>query len=216
MSSADAKFWSNVTIDVQTALGTAQDISSITKASPGLVTYVGADPANDDVIVLDVAGMTEVHKRAFAVQNVNAAANTLDLGESTIGNHTFVSGTLTPVTMGVSMTNVQDVSASGGEPEFADVTTIHDQIRRRVPTVVSPFSIQFGCIFAPGDAAVTELALAGRTLTTRVVRIVFADGSYMVGNAYISAAGVPTGSAQDVVKTNVSMEFQGLPTVYEA
>ncbi len=43
--SANAKFWSNVTIDVQTALGSAQDISGITKADPGVITYVGADPA---------------------------------------------------------------------------------------------------------------------------------------------------------------------------
>jgi hypothetical protein len=211
-----AKFWSNVDIDVQTALGAAQVISSITLADPGLVTYVGADPANNDIVVADITGMTELHKRAFAVKNVNSGANTLDFGENTTGNHAFVSGTFTPVTLGASMTNVQDVSASGGEPEFADITTVHDQIRRRVPTVVSPFSIQFGCIFEPSDAAMEELALASRTLTTRVVRITFADGSFMVGNAYISAAGVPTGSAQDVVKTNVSMEFQGLPTVYAA
>lgn len=211
--SANAKFWSNVTIDVQTALGSAQTISSITKADPGLITYVGADPADGDIYVTDIVGMTELHKRAFAVEGVNAGSNTMTT-ENTVGNHTFGSGTFTPVTLGVSMTNVQDVSASGGEPEFADITTIHDQIRRRVPTVVSPFSVQFGCIFDPDDAAAAELALASRTLTTRVIRIVFADGSYMVGNAYVSAVGVPTGSAQDVVKTNVSLEFQGLPTVY--
>lgn len=212
--SLNAKFWSNVTIDIQTALGAPQVISSISKANPGLVTYVGTDPANNDILTADIAGMTELHKRAFAVQNENTGSNTFDVGEDTTGYHTFVGGTFTPVTMGASMTNVQDVTASGGDPEFADITTVHDQIRRRVPTVVSPFSIQFGCIFDPDDAAMIELAKASRTITTRVVKIIFADGSFMVGNAYISAAGVPTGSAQDVVKTNVSMEFQGLPTVY--
>jgi hypothetical protein len=211
-----AKFWSNVDIDIQTALGTAQTLSGITLADPGVVSYAGADPTSGDIILLDVAGMTEVHTRAFAAQNVVGGSNTLELGEDTTGYHAFTSGNMRVVTLGASMTNVQDVSASGGEPEFADITTVHDQIRRRVPTVVSPFSIQFGCIFEPGDAAMVELGNASRTLTTRVVRITFADGSFMVGNAYVSAAGVPTGSAQDVVKTNVSFEFQGLPTVYES
>lgn len=209
-----AKFWSNVDIDIQTSLGSVQTISSITKADPGLVTYVGADPTVNDILVVDIAGMTELQSRAFAAKNVTGGANTLDFGEDTTDYHTFTSGSFQPVVLGASMTNVQDVSASGGEPEFADITTVHDQIRRRVPTVVSPFSIQFGCIFEPSDAAMIELATASRTLTTRVVKITFADGSFMVGNAYISAAGVPTGSAQDVVKTNVNMEFQGLPTVY--
>jgi hypothetical protein len=36
----------------------------------------------------------------------------------------------------------------------------------------------------------------------------------MVGSAFVAAAGVPTGTAQDIVKTPVSLEFQGLPTVY--
>jgi hypothetical protein len=211
-----AKFWSNVDIDIQTALGTVQTVSGITKADPGVVSYTGTDPTSGDIVVLDAAGMTEVHTRAFKAGAVDTAANTFNLGEDTTGNHTFTSGSFRLVTLGASMTNVQDVSASGGEPEFADITTVHDQIRRRVPTVVSPFSIQFGCLFEPGDAAMQELALASRTLTTRVVKITFADGSFMVGNAYVSAAGVPTGSAQDVVKTNVNFEFQGLPTVYEA
>lgn len=209
-----AKFWSNVDVDIQTALATAITVTGITKANPGVVTYTGTDPANGDIVVADIAGMTELHKRAFEVANENTGGNTFDIGENTTGNHTFVSGTMQVVTFGASMTNVQDVSASGGEPEFADITTIHDQIRRRVPTVVSPFSISFGCIFEPTDAAAIELALASRTLTTRVIKITFADGSFMVGNAYVSAAGVPTGSAQDVVKTQVQLEFQGLPTVY--
>jgi hypothetical protein len=208
-----ARFWSNVTIDIQTALGARQVVSAITKADPGVLTYVGADPANADIFVLDAVGMTEVHNRAFAVENVTGGSNTFEI-ENTTGYHTFASGGMTPVTLGVSMTNVQDLSGSGGEPEFADITTIHDQIRRRVPTVVSPFSLQFGCLWDPDDAAVKELKLASTTLTTRVVRVVFADGSYMVGNAYVSAVGVPTGSAQEAVKTNVNFEFQGLPTIY--
>jgi hypothetical protein len=210
----DAKFWSNVTIDVQTALSAPVTIDAISKATDGLVEYTGTDPADDDIIVMDIVGMTELHKRAFKVDNEDTVGDDFTIGENTVGNHTFVSGTFKKVTLGASMTNVQDVTASGGEPEFADVTTIHDQIRRRVPTVVSPFSVQFGCIFDPEDAAGIELGNASRTLTTRVIKITFADGSFMVGNAYVSAAGVPTGSAQDVVKTNISLEFQGLPTVY--
>ena len=67
--------------------------------------------------------MTELHDRAFAIEGVNAGANTFTT-EDTSDYHTFVSGTFTPITMGVSMTNVQDVNASGGEPEFADITTV--------------------------------------------------------------------------------------------
>lgn len=211
-----ARFWSNVDIDIQTVLGTPQTVSGITLANPGVATYVGTDPANNSIFIFDVVGMTEVDSRAFAVKNVNGAGNTMEFGESTASYHAFVSGTFTPVTLGASMATVQSVTASGGEPEFADITTIHDQIRRRVPTVVSPFEMAFECIWDPADAAHVELGVASRSITTRVIKVTFSDGSFMVGNAYISCANVPTGTAQDAVKTSVTFSFDGLPTVYSA
>lgn len=206
--------WSNVDINIQTALAARQTITAISKADPGVVTHSGIDPTNGDIILLDVAGMREVHDRAFAVEAVNAAANTFAIGEDTSENRTFTSGGFRVVTLGVSMTNVQNINASGGEPEFADLTTVHDSIRKRSPTVVSPFNMEFDCFWDPSDPAMEQLGKASRTLTQRVVQIMFADGSYFVGSASIAAAGVPTGGAQDAVKTRVSFEFQGLPTTY--
>lgn len=207
-------FWSNVGVDVETAKGTALTISAITKANPAVVTYTGTDPANGDIVKLDVAGMTQVHKRSFRVANVNAGSNTFELEDEDSTNYgTFSSGTATPITLGVSMTTVQDVDSSGGEPEYKDISTIHDQIRREVPTVVSAFNLRFGCLWDMTDAAHQELKKATHELTERVMRIRFSNGVVMLGNAFVSATGVPTGSAQDVVKTNVAFTMQGLPTV---
>ena len=209
------EFWSNVGVDIQTALATAVTITGITKASPGVVTYTGTDPSNGDYVVLDVAGMVELDGRVVRVANVNGAGNTFELeGVDTTNFETFTSGTAQVVTFGASMTNAQEVDASGGEPEFADVTTIHDNIRKRVPVLVSPMSINFGALFDPSDAAMIVMATATAEITPRCVKLRFSGGSKMVFQAYVSAAGVPTGSAQGPVTTNVSMEAQGLPTVY--
>jgi hypothetical protein len=207
--------WSNVDIDVQTALAAALAITGITKANPGVVTYTGTDPVNGDYVYLDVAGMVELKGRVCRVANVNAAGNTFELEDiDTTNFRTFTSGEAQVITFGASMTNVQDVNVSGGEPEFADITTVHDQIRRRIPTVTSPFTMQFGCLFDPTDAAVLELKEATETLSQRAVRVTFADGQVLAVSCYVSATGAPTGSAQDVVKTNVTFEGQGLPSVY--
>ena len=56
------------------------DISNITQASPGVLTYVGADPSNGDwMYVSAVAGMTQVNGRYVKVTNVNVAAKTFEL-----------------------------------------------------------------------------------------------------------------------------------------
>jgi len=214
---SDPIFWSNVQVKVGATHATALVISGITKANPGVVTYTGTDPTNGDYVILEVAGMVELTKRVFRVANVNGAANTFELeDEDTTTYTTFISGTATPVATFQSMTTVQDINASGGDPEFADVTTIHNQIRRRVPTVFSPSSYTFGCIFDPGDAAMVRLVALSKAKTPEAVVFIFSDGAAFAFYAYAAASGAPTGSAQEVVKTNVSLESQGLPNVYGA
>jgi hypothetical protein len=56
------------------------DISNITNANPGVLTYVGADPSNGDwMYITAVAGMTEVNGRYVKVTNVNVGAKTFEL-----------------------------------------------------------------------------------------------------------------------------------------
>jgi len=213
---SDPIFWSNVQVKVGATHATALAITAISKANPAVVTYTGTDPANGDFVILpDIAGMVELKNRVFRVANVNSGGNTLELeGENSTTYTTFISGTAVPVATFDSMTTVQDITASGGDPEFADVTTIHDQIRRRVPTVFSPSSYSFGCIFDPGDAAMMRLVAITKSRTPEAVVFTFSDGAQFAFYAYAAASGTPTGSAQEVVKTNVSLESQGLPNVY--
>lgn len=215
---ADYNVWSNAKIDVQTALGAVQAISGITKANPAVLTYAGADPANGDYIRLTgVKGMIEVNDQVFRVANVNAGSNTLELEDvDSTAFTTFISGNMEVITFGVSMTTVQDVNSGGGEFQFTDLTTIHDILQKRIPTVASPFTMQLGCLFNPSDGAHIELEKANDTKTTRAIRIVWATGDVAAWLAYVGASGIPTGSAQQVVKTNVNFEGQGKPRFWAA
>jgi hypothetical protein len=213
---SDPIFWSNVQVKVGASHATALTISAITKANPAVVTYTGTDPVNGSFVILpDIAGMVEIKNRVFRIASVDGTANTFALeGENSTNYTTFISGTAVGVATFDSMTTVQDINASGGDPTFADVTTIHDQIQRRVPTVFSPSSYTFGCIFDPGDAAMTRLVALTKSRTPEAVVFTFSDGAQFAFYAYAAASGAPTGSAQQVVKTNVSLESQGLPNVY--
>lgn len=220
LSMAEYNVWSNANIDVQTnPTVAAQAITGITKANPAVVTYGGAtDPANGDYIkITNVVGMVEINDQVFRVANVVAASNTLELeGVDSTSFGTFVSGNMYPIVFGVSMTTVQDVNSGGGEFQFTDITTVHDALQKRIPTVSSPFTMQLGCLFKPSDAAHIELGKANKTKTTRAIRVRWATGDAAVWLAYVGASGIPTGSAQQVVKTAVSFEGQGTPNFYAA
>lgn len=80
-------------------LEASQNISGITKANPGVLTYVGADPANGDwMYISGVVGMTQLNGRFVKVAGVNAGANTFNLTDidgnniDTSGYGTYTSG----------------------------------------------------------------------------------------------------------------------------
>jgi hypothetical protein len=61
-------------------LGDTLDITGITQANPGVLSYTGTDPSNGDFFyVTGVEGMTEINNRYVKVANVNAGANTFEL-----------------------------------------------------------------------------------------------------------------------------------------
>lgn len=211
-------YWSNVGLDIQTSLTTLQAISAITKANPAVCTYTGADiVVNGDFIIVTAAGMSQVNDRVFRVANVNTATNAFDLeGEDSTLYDTFVAtgSSFQTITFGASANMVQTINVSGGEPEFADVTTIHDFVRKRAPTVLSPLSFAMDNLFDLTDPFYVEGNKAYKAKKTRAIRLRFGTGYKMVLTGYVSASGVPTGQAQGVVQMKMSIEAQNVPTSY--
>lgn len=212
---ADPIFWTNVGVDIQTALGSAITINSITKANPGVVTYTGTDPANGDYVYITASGMTEINDRVFRVASVDTGANTFNLeGENTTDYGTFTSGTFQVITFGASFANMQTFNVSGGDPEYTDTTTIHLAIRRRAPTVVSPLSVTSDAIFDPSDAGFIEANRAFKAKTKRAFKLRFGTGAKMALVGFVSAAGAPRGQAQGVVQTGLGIEAQNFPSFW--
>lgn len=213
---ANPIFWTNVGIDVQTALATAVAITAISKATTGVVTYGGAvHPAAGDYITLQAQGMHQVNDRIFRIANVNTTAKTFELeGEDTTSYDTFISGSYQIITFGASFNTVQTVSPSGGDYEKADVTTIHDAVRKNVPTIAQPLTLAMTNIFDLADPGFAECNKAYKSKSKRAFRLRFGTGAKILLTGYVGAAGVPTGQAQGVVQTPVSVEAQNLPTVY--
>jgi hypothetical protein len=207
-------FWSNVQVAVGT-FGAAQAITGISQASPAVVSRVAHGLSNGQYVVFEVQGMFQINKVLARVAGVTADTFQAE-GIDSSNFNAFTSGSYRVVTFANNMSNVVDVNASGGEPEFADITTIHQNIRTRVPVVTSPLTFSMTGLFDPSDAAMQELAIATRAITERGMRFTFSNGNIMVFSAYPSAPGVPTGSAQQAVQTPITLEAQGLPTIYES
>jgi hypothetical protein len=209
--------WSSVAIAVQSALATALEITGITKASPGVVSYTGTDPVNGDYVYLEVEGMHQLNSLVARVANVNGAGNTFELeGVDTTLFDTFVSGSAQVITYGTSLSTALDVNASGGEFDFIDVTTIHDNVKKQIPGLPSAATFTFNNIWDPSDAGQVALKYASDNQLIRAIRFTFANGKKLVFAGYIGFSGLPAGGAQDKVTTSATITMFGKPTIYNS
>lgn len=210
------KLWSNVAVAMQSAITTAQSITGVTKANPAVVTYAGADTfANGDYIYITATGMTQINERVFRVANVNTAANTLELeGIDSSAYDTFVSGTIQLITFGTTISSLVDLSATGGEPEQKDQTTIHDSVRKQYPGVFSAIVYNFQALWDPSDSGLVAMKAASDIKAIRAFRFTFSDGAKVVFAGRVATTLIPTGSAQDNVLSPVQITMSGTPTYY--
>jgi len=206
--------WTKVAVAIQSALAAADTISAITKANPGVVTTGSAHGmSNGAYVLLEVAGMAQVNDRVFRIANV--AASTFELeGEDTTSYDTFVSGTAKEITFGTSMATAVTVTASGGEFEYDDTTTIHVNQRSQIPTIASAALMTFDNIWDVADPALIALKAASDASTKRAILLTFANAQKLAFNAYVGATLLPGGTAPGKVTTQVSLSMCARHTVY--
>lgn len=212
---ASATKWSNIGIAVQSALAAADTITGITKANPGVVTATAHGLNNGDLVVLTVQGMYQLDGRVVRV--ANKSTDTFELeGVDTTSYDTFTSGTAEAITFGTTLSTATSVSASGGDFDFIDVTTIHDNVKKQIPGLANPATFSFENIWDVSDTGLVALKAASDAQAKRAVRFTFANGQKLYFTGYIGATLLPTGSAQEVVKTSVVVTMFGKPTVYSS
>lgn len=205
--------WSGVTVAVQSALAAAKTITAITKASPAVATSTAHGYANGEEIVLDILGMHQLDDRVIRV--ANQAANTFELeGVDSTLYDTFTSGTAQLITFGTSINIIRGLTASGGEPEFIDTTTIHDTVRTQIPGALAPGSFALEMFWDPADTGFIALKAAADASDLRAIKFTWPNGRKLYFTGYVAASGLPTGTAQDLVTTSATFTIRGRTTAY--
>lgn len=206
--------WSNVAVAVQSALAAAVNVSGITKASAGVVTTGSAHGySNGDFVLMSVQGMYQLNYRVFRISAASGSTFTLE-GEDTTNYATFTSGTCQKITFGTNLATLTNVNASGGDFDFINTTTIHDSIKTQMPGLPNPSTYSFESFWDPSDAGLVALKSASDAQAQRAILFSFANGQKFVFNGYVGCSLSPTGSAQDLIKTNVVFTALGGPKAY--
>lgn len=205
------KYWTNQSVAMQSTLGAAQTITGITKASPGVVTTSGLLPANGAYLLLTIIGMRQLNQRIVKV--AGATGSTFNIGLDTTLFDTFSSGTFQVVTFGNAFNSVRDISSSGGDPVFEDITTIHDSDDVEAIVSSSPQGFSWTLDWEPANASLMAANTAFAARSPRAFRFGDPDGSEFLFYGTVVAPLNPTVSGKKKV-TPVSVRLLATGTAY--
>jgi hypothetical protein len=206
--------WAGVAVAMQSALAATKTITAITKASPAVITSTAHGYANGNYVLLSIQGMSQLDNKVVRV--ANQAANTFEAEgiDSTLFD-TFSTGTAALITFGTTITSATSMSASGGDFDFIDTTTIHVNVKTQIPGLANPLNYTFDNLWDLADAAQVAMKLASDTQAQRAFRFTFGTGGpIMLFSGYVGFTGAPTGNAQDKVTASAVITAFGTPTYY--
>lgn len=176
----------NTTIEMQSALDTADTITGATAANPVVITATNT-LANGDVVVLDdVVGMTELNGRAVRVANVSGTTFECE-GLDGTGFTAYVSGgTSQEVTTWLPFDNATSFSFPEPNPNRIDVTPINKSTKVEVFGLDDAPQITIPMIADPLAAHVVEMRAASLAKANRVFRVTLQNGNVLIMNAAVA------------------------------
>lgn len=204
-------------VAVASTYGTGFTVTAITNANPAVATL----SASHGVIVGDFIEVTSgwdlLNKRVVRVSAVSTndvtleGINTTDTSSYPAGSGT---GTGREVTAWTSITQIQSIASSGGDLNFADITTITDKTQKQVPTIRSAQQISFTFFDDPALSWYSVAQTASDTNAITAVRIIFPNSSRLLLNGYLSLQKSPAINVNAPLTAQLSMSAVADPVRY--
>ncbi len=212
---------SGLKLFMESAIATAKTISGLTKAAPGVVSSTTHGFVNNDIVLLEVQGMVELNGRLFKV--VNSAADNFQLagvdgttGIDTTLYNTFSSGTVKKVTLGTSITGVQEFTFSGGDIKTVDTTTVNDLVDTQIVVGAAAQAADLTMQWDPSSAAQQAMIAAFQTRANKGFKVMWPDGAFVLWYGTVGYTGAPGGGKQGVTTSPAKITMLGGLTVCAA
>ena len=212
---------SGLKLFMESAIATAKTISGITKAAPGVVSSTTHGFVNNDIVLLEVQGMVELNGRLFKVVNVAADSFQLAGVDGTTGidttlYNTFSSGTAKKVTLGTSITGVQEFTFSGGDIKTVDTTTVNDLVDTQIVVGAAAQAADLTMQWDPASAAQQAMIAAFQTRANKGFKVMWPDGAFVLWYGTVGYTGAPGGGKQGVTTSPAKITMLGGLTVCAA
>ena len=180
---------------IASTYGASVTMSAISNASEAVATLAGGH----GVVVGDYLEVTSGWDlltgrivRAKTVATNDITFETINTASTAKFPDTTGLGSIRRITAWTSITQIKGVDTSGGDLQFADVTTIVDRIQKQIPTTRSPIQLDFVVYDDPSLAWYAIVNSAAEAATATGIKLLFPNSSKLVGNGYFSIQTTPS------------------------
>jgi hypothetical protein len=204
-------------VAIASTYGSVSNMTAITNATQAVATLAGGH----GVVVGDFLEVTSGWDRLNGRIVRAAVVSTNDVtfeGVNTVSTTFYPAGTGTGsirrITAWTSISQITSgLSVSGGDPQFADITTLTDTIQKQIPTTRTPVQVTLPVFYDPVLSWWAPVLAASDAATPVALRMVFSNNSRLVANGYWSLRQVPT-VEDSTLRGEISVSFFSDPTTY--
>lgn len=202
------------TVAIASTYGTQFTVTAITNASSMVATLSASHGVTANDIFEITSGWPRLNTRilkaaSVSTNDVTCAVNTTSTTFYTAGSGT---GTGREITAWTTITQLtKDISSSGGDPQFANTTTLDSPIETQIPTRLTPIAISLPCYYDNSLSWVSTVQTAAETQALTAVRFSFPNGTILYGNGYWAYRYVPN-IADETLRGEVTVTLTSLPT----
>lgn len=190
--------------------GTGFTISAFSNASPAVATLSVAHGVIVNDIVELTSGWSRVNGnvyRASVVATNDVTIEGLNTTSTTLYPTGSGTGTGREVTAWTQVTQILELTTSGGEQQFVTYSFLEEDAEHQIPTVKSPTLVSMTIGDDASLAHYAVLAAADADRAQRVVRIVLPSGSVIYFSAYVTLQKTPTLTKNEVMGLRATMSL---------
>jgi hypothetical protein len=204
-------------VAIASTYGTASSMTALTNAANAVATLAAGHGVAVGDFVEITSGWGLINGRIARVSAVATNDVTLE-GINTTSTTNYPAGqgvgSIRRITAWTNLSQITSgLSVSGGEQQFADVTEITDRTQQQIPTTRSPIVVELPVYDDPSLSWTPTVRAASDSAVATAVRMIYPNGSRLVGNAYWSLGDVPT-IEDSTLRNSVTLTFAAQPTRY--
>lgn len=202
-----------------TTYASADTVSAVTNANPAVATTSGSHGITTGNFLEVTSGWAKLNGRI--VRSASASGTTvtyegIDTSSTTLYPAGSGTGSVREITAWTQISQVLDLSTSGGDMQFATYSFLEQDFETQLPTQSSPMTINMTIADDASLSGYTSLKAAAAARSAVALKATLPSGSIIVYNGYVSFNETPTMTKNQVMGVRATFSLLALPVRYSS